>query len=97
MVRKNALRTFENNSIVWHPDVAKCPHFPIIFKKHHTRPIYENTDLRMRKTIDWADFKVARIVPWQWGKIRGFVEMRVLLESKTFLVLESAKVPKNFR
>jgi hypothetical protein len=50
----------------------------------------------MLEIVDWIGFEIADVGLRRCGKIREFVEMRVLLESKASRVLESAKVPKNF-
>jgi hypothetical protein len=49
----------------------------------------------MLEIVDWVGFEVADIGIRRGGKIPESVETRVLLESKAFCVLESAKVPKN--
>lgn len=76
-------RTFENDGIVWYPDVAKSPRrtrFPISFKKHPARLIGEDTDLRMLKVLDRVRSKFGHVCLLRCGEIRVFVEMRVLLE-----------------
>ena len=49
----------------------------------------------MLKIVDWVGFEIADVGHRRCGNIREFVEMRVLLESNTSRVLESAKVPKD--
>ena len=94
--RKSDVRTFEDHGIIWYPDVAKSPRILIGFKKHSTRPISENTDLRTPKTVNWMDFEVAYVGCSRCREICVFVEMWVLFESETSFVLEAAEVPKNF-
>lgn len=109
------LRTFENDSLIWPPDVAKSAgvwRVPTSIEKYPTRFVGENTDPRMLlmlmivnwvdfgvvpKFVNWADCEVVHVCSARCGKIRNFVEMRVLLESKTTSVLrlETSKVPKN--
>jgi hypothetical protein len=48
------------------------------------------------KIVDWVEFEVIHVCFARGGKIRKFVETRVLLESKTTFVLETSKVPKDF-
>ncbi len=93
-MQKNDARTLENNSLVWHPEVAKCP-FPFVrFEKYTASLIGENPDLiSCPKILDWVDFKVVAIRGRGTGEI--FVEVRVLLEGDALLVLEAAEVPKD--
>jgi hypothetical protein len=82
-------RTFENNDIVWRPNVAKSSRLILIgFKKYPARLINENTDLRMPKVVDWVGSKSAHVFLPRCGEIRVFVKMRVLLKSKTSFSLE---------
>ena len=67
--RKDDLRTFENHGVIWYPDVAKSPRILISFKKHSTRPIGENTDLRIPKTVNWMGFEVAYVGFSRCGEI----------------------------
>ena len=75
------LRTFENNSLPWRPDVTKSSRIPTRVEKYTTRLVGENTDLRMLEIVDWVDFEFVHVCSPTYGKIRGFVEVRVLLES----------------
>ena len=92
-------RTFENDGILWYPDVSKSPRrtrFLISFEKYPARLIGENTDLRMPEILDRVGSKLPHVCLLRCGEIRVFVEMRILLESKTLFTLEAAEVPKNF-
>ena len=89
-------RTFEDHGVIWYPDVSKSPRTLIGFEKHSTRPIGENTDLRVLKTVNWVGFEVAFVGFSRCREIRVFVEMRILLESESPFILEAAEVPKNF-
>ena len=60
--RKGDPRTFEDHGVIWFPDFAKSSRILISFKKHSTRPVGENTDLRILKTVNWVGFEVAYIV-----------------------------------
>src|SRR6266851_5167087 len=94
--RKGNRRTLENDSLIWSPDVAKSPCTPICLKKYTARLIGENTNPLILKVVDWVGSEVAHIGLRRCGEIRGFVEVRVLVESKTSVILEAAEVPKNF-
>jgi len=91
---------FEDNGILRNPGVAKSSFLLSGFKKYATRcgrVISKNTDLRVLEIlVDRLGFEFTDIcLPRRW-KIRDFVEVRVLFQSKTPLVLEAAEVPKNF-
>jgi hypothetical protein len=99
------LRTFENDSLIWPPDVAKSACVRNGIEKYPTRFVGENTDPRrlmlmivnwVPKFVNWVDCEVVHVCSARCGKIRNVVKMRVLLESKTTSVLETSKVPKNF-
>ena len=60
--RKGDPRTFEDHGVIWYPDFVKSPRILISFKKYSTRPVGENTDLRILKTVNWVGFEVAYIV-----------------------------------
>ena len=90
------LRTFENNSLPWRPGVTESSCILTRVEKYTTRLVGENTDLRTLEIVDWVGFEIVHVCSPKYGKIREFVEVRVLLESQTSLVVETAKVPKNF-
>jgi hypothetical protein len=94
--RKSDSRTFENDGILWYPDVTKGPRALISFEKYPARLVSKNTDLLMLKVVDWIGFEFAHICLPRCGEIRRFVEVRVFLESKTSVVPKAAEVPKNF-
>lgn len=89
-------RTFENDGLTWLPEVAKSACNPTIVEKYPTRFVGEDTDPRSMKIVDWVDFEFPHVCTLRHGKIRDFVEMRVLLESKTSFVRKTTKVPKDF-
>jgi hypothetical protein len=60
-------RTFENNSILWDPNVAKGPCFLSGFKKHparRTRVVSQDTDSLVVKSLDWVASKFALVLLW---------------------------------
>lgn len=90
------LRTFENDSLIWLPDVAKSARNPTSVEKYPTRFVGEDADPRITKIVDWVDYGYVLVFSPRSAKIREFVEMRVLLESTTPFVRETTKVPKDF-
>ena len=64
---KRKARTFENNSILWDPNVAKGPCFLGGFKKHparRTRVVSQDTDPLVVKSLDWVASKFALVLLW---------------------------------
>ena len=92
--------TFENNSIVRNPDIAKGPRVLTCLNKHPAqwaRNIRENVDPRMlmKRLLDRLGQEAIPVLSRGCGE--PCVEVRILRESQAaFLVLESAEVPKNF-
>jgi len=68
------------------------------FEKDPARLIGDNPDLLVLKIlrVDRVDLEFSMIFLWHYGKIREFVEMRVLLESEMPFILKAAEIPKNF-
>ena len=79
--------TFENNSIVRNPDIAKGPRVLIRPNKHPANwalDIGENVDSRiLLKSLDWFSQEAIPVLSRECGERR--VEVRILRESQAFL------------
>jgi len=94
-MQKNDARTLENNSLIWHPEVAKCPFLFVRFEKYTASLISENPDLTcIPEFLNRVGCKFVTIVTRRLGKTS--VEVRVLLEGDTLVALKAAEVPKDF-
>lgn len=88
--------TFENEGVLWDPDVAKNPFFLSDFDVHPAclaRVISENTDLLVLKSLDWVGSEFTPVFLWKCRE--RLVEVRVLFKGQTSCIFETAKVPQN--
>lgn len=93
--QKNA-QTFENDSILEVPKVAKKLLVPVGRNVYRFRFVDENIKLaRMPKILGRINFDT---LPIRFRRCREFcIKMRVATESQMYLlVLESAEIPQNF-
>jgi hypothetical protein len=98
-MQKNDARTLENNSLIRHPEVSKCPFLIVRFKKYTASLMSENPDISCIRScipefLDRIGCKFVVIVTRRSGE--ACVEVRVLLEGDTSVSLEPAEIPKDF-
>jgi len=90
---KHDVRTLENYSTVWAPEVAKTSRVWIGIHIHKPRPIREDVELvRMTKVLNWLNIEFTTVCIWRRREM--YVEVWILLEGKTpTFVLDTAEVP----
>jgi hypothetical protein len=88
-----AIQTFEYDSFVRDPEIAKCPRMLTSAHVYPARPINEDTDLRrIHKFLNGFAFEFAPICLLTLRE--RSVETGILFEAKALVfVLETAKVP----
>jgi len=85
---------FENESVIVRlPDVVENPPILLELEKYPALVISENVNRALVILSRRLDFGFGPIYGRKCG--RAFIEVWVLRESKTFLVLEMAEAPKN--
>ena len=91
----NVARTFEDQEVIQRPDINKDPGSAFSIKKHTAGPIEENIDnvvvFECSACVSkWVKPKNKRICAFICRETR--IEVRVLPEGDTFMVLIMAKV-----